>query len=77
MAKDKKARAETHVTVMALANMLAAMVDALSEVGVSNDVIHGFLDRLDRLNEISLTGMPAALLRDFVEILRGTVPSND
>lgn len=77
MAKDRKARAETHVTVMALANMLAAMVDAMRDVGVSNDVIHGFLDRLDRLNAISLTGMPAALMRDFVEVMRGTVASND
>ncbi len=65
------------MTVMALANMLAAMVDAMRDVGVSNDIIHGFLDRLDRLNAISLTGMPAALLRDFVEIVRGTVPGND
>ncbi len=77
MAKDRKARAETHVTVMALANMLAAIVDAMRDVDVPNDVIHGFLDRLDRLNAISLFGMPAALLKDFVEIVRGTVPGND
>ena len=77
MAKDKKARAETHVTVMALANMLAAMVDAMLDVGVPNDVIHDFLDRLTALNALSLSGMPAAIMGDFVDVIRGTVAGND
>ena len=77
MAKDRKARAETHVTVMALANMLAAIVDAMRDVGVPNDIIHGFLDRLTVLNSVSLSGMPAAIIGDFVDVIRGTVADND
>jgi hypothetical protein len=77
MAKDKKARAENHVTVMALANMLAAIVDAMRDGGVPNDIIHGFLDRLTVLNSVSLSGMPAAIIGDFVDVIRGTVADND
>jgi hypothetical protein len=77
MAKDKRARAENHVTVMALANMLASIVDAMRDVGVSNGVIHDFLDRLDRLNAISLSGMAGAIMHDFVAVVRETVASND
>ena len=77
MAKDRRARAENHVTVMALANLLAALVDTMREAGVENGVIHSFLDRLEHMNAISLSGMAGEILENFIEIVRGTVPSND
>lgn len=77
MAKDRKARAENHVTVMALANMLAAIVDTMREADVENSIVHSFLDRLEHMNAITLSGMPGAILENLVNIVRGTVPSND
>jgi hypothetical protein len=77
MAKDKRARRENRVTVTAMANMLAAMIDAMRAGGVSNDVTHGFLDKLEWLNAMTLTGYPAVLMAEFVEVMRCTVASND
>ena len=77
MAKDKRARRENRVTVTAMANMLAAMIDAMRAGGVSNDVTHGFLDKLEWLNAMTLSGYPATLMAEFVEVMRCTVASND
>jgi len=77
MAKDKRARRENRVTVTAMANMLAAMVDAMRASGVSNDVTHGFLDKLDWLNAMTLSGYTQTLMAEFVEVMRCTVASND
>ncbi len=77
MAKDKRARRENRVTVTAIANMLAAMIDTMRAGGVSNEITHGFLDRLEWLNGVTLTGYPATLMAEFVEVMRCTVASND
>lgn len=77
MAKDKRARDEGRVTVMALANLIAAIVDTMREAEVGSDVIHAFLDRLEHLNAITLSGIAGAIMIDFVEVVRGTVPAND
>lgn len=77
MAKDRKARAENHVTVMALANLLACIVDAMREADVPNDIVHSFLDRLEHINAITLSGLAGEIMSDFVAIVRGTVPGND
>ncbi len=77
MAKDKRARRENRVTVTAMANILAALIDSMRAAGVSNDVAHGFLDRLDDLNGMTLSGYPAMLMADFVVVMRCTVASND
>jgi hypothetical protein len=77
MGKDKKARAQNRITVMALANMIAALVDALREADISNEVAHNFLDHVDLMNSASLSGMPQGLLRDMIKVIRATVPSND
>lgn len=65
------------MTVMALANLLACIVDTMREAGVANDVVHSFLDRLERMNGITLSGMAGEIMGDFVAIIRGTVPGND
>ncbi|WP_271300660.1 hypothetical protein [Sphingomonas sp. CV7422] len=77
MVKDRKARAEARITVMALANMTAAIVDAMRDAEVPNHVVHTFLDAFDRLNDVVLSGPPAMILSQIVEIVRATVPDND
>lgn len=77
MVKDRKARANNRITVMAIANMLAALVDAMREAQVSNDVIHVFLDSFERMNTLTLTGPAWSILSEFVDVVRATVPSND
>jgi hypothetical protein len=77
MAKDKRARRENRVTVTVIANLLAAIIDAMRAGGVSNEITHGFLDRLDYLNAMTLTGYPEVLMAEFVEVMRCTVASND
>ena len=42
MAKDKQARRDNRITVMAIANMLAAIVDAMRTL-LTNDVEHARL----------------------------------
>ena len=77
MAKDKKARNEGRVTVMALANLIAAIVDTMREAEVGSDVIHGFLHRLDHLNAVTLSGIADAIMVDLIDVVRSTVPAND
>ncbi|WP_294312794.1 hypothetical protein [uncultured Sphingomonas sp.] len=77
MAKDRKARAEARITVMALANMTAAIVDAMRDAEVPNHVVHTFLDRFDTLNDFALYGPPAKILGEMVALVRATVPDND
>jgi hypothetical protein len=77
MVKDRKARAEVRITVMALANMTAAIVDAMRDAEVPNHVVHTFLDAFERLNDLMLDGPPAVILGEIVEIVRSTVPDND
>ena len=77
MVKDRKARAQSQITVMALANMTAAIVDAMRDADVPNHVVHTFLDAFDRLNGIVLSGPAAVMLDEIVEIIRATVPDND
>lgn len=77
MTKDKQARRDNRITLMAMANMLAAIVDALREADAPNSVTHAFLDKFDRLNTMTLTGYPAVLMAEFVDLMRTTVASND
>jgi hypothetical protein len=77
MMKDRKARRDNRLTVLALANMIAAIVDTLVEEGVGNSVAHGFLDRLETLNEQSVHGPALHILADMIDIVRATVPVND
>ena len=77
MVKDRKARAEARITVMALANMTAAIVDAMRDAEVPNHVVHTFLDSFDRLNDFALSGPPAVILGEMVAMVRTTVPGND
>ena len=77
MAKDRKARDEARITVIALANMTAAIVDAMRDANVPNHVVHTFLDCFDDLNSFALHGAPAIILGDIVEIVRATVAHND
>ncbi|NYD88891.1 hypothetical protein HD841_000660 [Sphingomonas melonis] len=62
---------------MALANMTAAIVDAMRDAEVPNHVVHTFLNAFDRLNDIVLDGAPATILSEIVQIVRTTVPDND
>lgn len=77
MAKDRKARNEVRLTVIAIANVIAAIVDTMRDGNVPNDVIHTFLDRLERMNQATMEGVAGMVLADVVEIIRGTVPDND
>jgi fatty acid desaturase len=77
MAKDRQARRDNRITVMAIANMLASLVDAMRQAEVGHDVIHRFLDSFERMNALTLTGPAWGILSEFVDIVRTTVPSND
>lgn len=77
MVKDRKARAHAQVTVMALANMTAALVDAMRDADVPNHVVRTFLDCFNRLNSVTLSGMPAEILSEIVFVVRSAVPEND
>jgi hypothetical protein len=73
MVKDRKARAEVRITVMALANMTAAIVDAMRDAEVPNHVVQHFrpIERPDARWTAS------GILGEIVEIVRSTVPDND
>lgn len=77
MGKDTKARRGNVLTVMALANLMAAIVDTMREAEVPDDLVHTFLDRLERMNALTLSGTAAHIMSDFVGVIRGTVPAND
>lgn len=77
MVKDRKARRNNRLTVLAVGNMAAAIVDTLVEEGVGNGVAHRFLDRLETLNRTSLHGPALHILDDMIDIVRATVPVND
>ncbi|WP_380787254.1 hypothetical protein [Sphingomonas sp. R86521] len=77
MVKDKRARRDNRITLTALANMIAAMVDAMRFADVPNDVIRHFLNNLDELNCITLDGPAYEMMDTIVEVVRSTVASND
>jgi hypothetical protein len=77
MAKDKYARHENRVTVMALGNLIAALVDTMRAADVPNDVVHDFLDKLERLNGFTLFGDAGDVMDEIVDVVRRTVPDND
>lgn len=77
MVKDRKARAGNHFTIVALANIVAMLVDTMREADVPNDVVHHFLDGLERMNALTLVGSAADFMDFLVVTLRGTVPGND
>ena len=77
MVKDTKARQQIDLTVIALANLIAALTDAMRDADIGNDVVHGFLDELDHLNWMTIHGTPRQVLNDIIEVVRGTVPIND
>lgn len=77
MVKDKRARRDNRITLMALANMIASMVDAMRFADVPNDVIRRFLDNLEELNCITLHGPAYEMMDTIVEVVRSTVASND
>lgn len=62
---------------MALANLVATLVDTMRNADLPNDVIHQFLDRLESLNGMTLSGEPSIVMDDVVEIVRRSVPTND
>ncbi len=78
MGKDKRARAENTLTAIALANLTAALVDAMQDAEVPNGIVHGFLDELERLNTLTLgTGAAYSFMTFVTEALRSTVAYND
>lgn len=77
MVKDRKARQRIDLTVIAIANLIAAVTDAMRNADLGNDVVHRFLDELDHLNWMTIHGPPQRVLNDIIEVVRGTVPVND
>ena len=57
--------------MIALGNLVASIVDTMREADVPNDIVHGFLDRLDRLNAMTLYGEVACVMGDIVDVIRG------
>lgn len=77
MGKDKHARREDRVTVMALGNLIASMVDTMRDADVPNHVVHRFLNRLDRLNASTLYGDAGVVMLEITDVIRDAVPGND
>ena len=77
MAKDIKAREKARLSIIAIANLVAAIVDTMRDMDMPNDIIHALLDKFDSLNEATVWGAPGDLLAEIVEIVRSTVPGND
>jgi hypothetical protein len=77
MAKDKQAREHSRLTACALANLLAAIVDAMADAELPPSVIHRFLGRLDDLNQLQLWGEPLDFMDTVIAVLRRTVACND
>ncbi|WP_076071757.1 hypothetical protein [Sphingomonas montana] len=65
------------MTVIAIANLIAVLVDTMRRADLPNDVTHGFLDGLERLNGVTLYGAAGAMLDEIVDIVRASVPVND
>lgn len=65
------------VTVTAMANILAAVVDAMRSAGVPGEAISLFLDDLNRRNAETLPETPAAVMADILHAIRKAVPTND
>ena len=63
--------------MIALANLVAVFVDTMHDANVPNDVTQSFLDKLDLLNELTLSGAVEGVLYDVIDIVRSTVPDND
>lgn len=63
--------------MFAVANLTAAIVDAMGESEVPPFIIHRFLDRLNLLHEIQLEGEAGEFLVGIIEVVRRTVPCND
>lgn len=77
MAKDSTARAEGRITVLALGNLTAAIVDAMQDAGLPPGSAHRFIDRLEQLNQMTLWGRPAEVMLCITATLRRSVASND
>ncbi|MFC3579108.1 hypothetical protein [Sphingomonas hylomeconis] len=77
MAKDKQAREHSRLTACALANVLAAIVDAMGDAELPPMAIHRFLHRLDDLNQLQLWGEPLEFMETVICVLRRSVASND
>ena len=75
--RDRYARQQGRLTIVALANLIATVVDTMRAADVPNDIVHHFLDRLESLNDLTLTGLAGDLLGDVVAVVRATVPGND
>lgn len=65
------------MTVVALANLVAVIVDTMRNAQVPNEVVHHFIDELAGLNAITLTGEAADFMAYIANVLRGSVPVND
>lgn len=77
MRKDKKARRANEMTVVALGNLVAVIVDTMRNAQVPNEVVHHFIDELADLNAITLNGEAADFMAYIANVLRGSVPVND
>lgn len=75
--KDRKARTENSITVVALANLIAALVDTMRMADVPNDVVHNFLDELDRMNELTTAGHTLDFMLFLTSVMRKSLASND
>lgn len=63
--------------MLALANLIGALVDTMQEEGVAPNTVLRFIDRLDRMNEATLWGRPAEVMSEIAQVLRRTVATND
>ncbi len=78
MGKDKRARADNRLTAIALANLVAAIVDTMRNTDLPDDIVRHFIEELDRLNTLMLPPTGAGAFMHFVtDVLRGEVAAND
>ncbi len=77
MVKDRKARRGNVMTTVALANLVAVLVDTMRQADVPNDTVHHFLSELEQLNKETLYGGAAEFMSFLTGVLRGAVASND
>lgn len=77
MAKDKIARRTGRMTLIVMASIIAAIVDAMRRQRLPNDTIHEFLDSLERQSVLYLDGAIEGYMLDMIAVIRATVPGND
>jgi len=77
MVKDRRARERIGEVMMAWANTVGALVHTMVGAEVPSELIHNFLDQLDRANDMTLTGHRRLFALEVTVVFRRMVAVND